>query len=346
MEMQTTASVSVSTSPTLMRRSKPVVILRDYYQHTNSSAAVSWPNGTSIGVATVEGTTEYRDMMRRLSLPESQHFAPPYGDGGEAMRDYPRQQLRKLRKRAGLPASTEAGIIGDMIIRLRLAVEASLGKRIDTAASSFPKLIALYEEEVWDGFEWAGLEHMQVLPWYGMTYQLMSNYAQQGFGLCSDYKHPDDCEKELQDVPHVLLNSILNVIYSREGLLVEWPKLTNAYYWYIQPYRTFEDFALGSNAEATTPEYWQVLQDRLLGWFQSQYYFWEGAPPSKVFVTGESAWKEEFKSALREACSFIENDPVYFDDDILYSGAKGTAELAKRANWLNPQNEEPVWRGW
>jgi len=114
----------------------------------SSAAAVSWPNGSNVALTTIEGSKDYREMMFRLSLPESQHIAPPYSTVLEYFRDQPRQALRKLLRKLKLPASKDACILGTMVKELRQKAEQILGHPIKTVVASFPMLSALSEEEI------------------------------------------------------------------------------------------------------------------------------------------------------------------------------------------------------
>jgi hypothetical protein len=282
--------------------------------------------------------------MRKLALPSSQHLAPPYLDYDEMFRDAPRQEWRKLRKRLGLPASNEARIIGQMLKTLRPQVEESLGHPISRAAASFPKLIALYEEEIWDAFEWAGLEYLQVLPWYGITYQFMSSQAANGLGLCSDYNDTPACKKDLEDTILSHTETVLNIRYSSDTISIEWPIVHCAYYWWISPDRILQDFDLGLKHAHSTPDYWQRVHDRIWQWFYNQPGRWKYTPPAKIFLTGDSADDKRFRQILKDVGGWQGNKPSYFEEDALFMAAKGTAELAKRAAYLNPDNRPPVWR--
>jgi hypothetical protein len=308
----------------------------------SSAAAVSWPNGSNIALTTVKGNKDYREMMYRLSLPASQHVSPPYNNVDEWLRDYPRQKLRRILRRLGQPASKEAHILGTMVKELRQRTEQILGHPIKAAVASFPKLIALYEEEVWDSFEWAGLEHMQIRPSGGMTYQFTANCAANGLGLCSNYTDVDGCMRELRNIRQG--QSEFNVRYTNDAFVVEWPILQSAYYWYIVPTRIVQDNELGSRTANRTDDYWQHMRERISQLILLREGSWKYQPPAHVFVTGEGAGDETFRQLLRDACTFRGNDPTFHDSDTLFMGAKGSAELAKRAVYLNPINRDPVWR--
>jgi hypothetical protein len=77
----------------------------------------------------------------------------------EWLHDRPRQKFRELRKAAGLPASDDVEAIGNMLRSLRERTEEHLGHTIPSALLTVPHLLALYDEDVRDAFEWIGLRY-------------------------------------------------------------------------------------------------------------------------------------------------------------------------------------------
>jgi hypothetical protein len=48
----------------------------------------------------------------------------------------------------------------------------------------------------------------------------------------------------------------------------------------------------------------------------------------------KSVQDKDFRSAVTEACFWSQDDLEFFDDDVIFMIAKGTAELAKRELYL------------
>jgi len=304
---------------------------------TYAAAAISFPNGTSFAVAQIDGIDEYKDFMRRVTLPSSMHIAPPYNSLDEWLKDYPRQQLRKLRKSLGLPASKDAGILGQMVKDLRRETEDFLSHEIEIAAGSFPDLIALYDEEVWDAFEWAGIEHQQSNTYHDLTWQVEAIFAASGFGLCPDYRNSSLCKDWNRQYPNLNLEE-LHVLYTREALHVALTRTRTAYWHFLGPHTLFTDFSFGSKAATGDEDYWHRMHKRFMHFLNSNAGNWRWAPPSKIFVYGESADNPVFRKLVREVARWNGNEPQFFDKDPIFMPAKGTAELAKRAFFLNPRN--------
>jgi hypothetical protein len=69
------------------------------------------------------------------------------------IKDAPRQAERARRKSQGLPASENVGILADMLGDLQTVAEEYLGHSIYYALAAYPKLAALYREDIEDVFE-------------------------------------------------------------------------------------------------------------------------------------------------------------------------------------------------
>lgn len=280
--------------------------------------------------------------MHRVSQASYRHLAPPYRRvNDEWVRDVPRQELRKLRKRLGLPASEDASVIGKMAVALKEKTEEILGHRIGGfhVAASFPRYVALYAEEVLDGLEWAGLRYRQVThsATYGDTCilrQASSAYAGIGLGLCSDYKNTSACVHELfPSFPPVGKESILIVTLSLNALIVEWFNMIHAYY--LSNMFEMYDFSLGSSQADSIPGYWEVVRNALKQHFAKHEWQWLHNTPRKVFISGESSNDPDFLSVLEDAVSWNGDELAFYKEDIDFLLANGTAELAKRAEYLD-----------
>ena len=184
---------------------------------------------------------------------------------------------------------------------------------------------------------------MQYRPFSGVTYQFTANYVANGLGLCSNYTDVDGCWEELHRGSKQG-ESVFNIRYTNDSFAVEWPELHTAYYWYIVPSRINQDNELGSGTPDRTDKHWELMRGRILELIMRRPGSWKSQPPSHVFATGEGTEDETFRLLLREACAFRGNDPTFYESDAKFMGAKGSAELAKRAVYLNPENRDPVWR--
>ena len=327
----------------------------------NSIAAVSYRNGSKFTIAKVEGKTEYNELLARISLASSQHIAfvyksgskrqcadiatrPPYTNFPDAFNDRPRQELRKARKAIGLPASEDVGVLASMLKGLVDAVESRLGCRLGSAAATSPHLLALYEEDMGDAFEYLHLNWLRLPVRYSHLRETSAAYAGYGFGLCTNFTDLSVCKDELQNWPSEV---VMAVLYTRFALTVSLSVTKSAYYLWELPYRHVEDFSLGRNAKYDNPReeyYWESLRRCLLDIMVHHQYF---PRPAKMLLLGESAHDERFNGVLTEALgSVMESMPAILQEGAEDVGAHGAAEFAMRSPWdpYRPLQEETLER--
>lgn len=116
-------------------------------------------------------------------------FRPPYEDDGEYWADQPRQGTRTALKALGLPASYEVGVLGQVIRSLRSDIELEFGIKITEAVFTSSHLLALYQDDLEDAAENAGIEY--IIPGYQFKpvfWETASAYAGHGLGLCEDWR--------------------------------------------------------------------------------------------------------------------------------------------------------------
>ena len=183
------------TSPSSLKEFPPdgpgigIALSTDY-----NTISVRQDNSAVQTVARIPVTQEYAKVLRRLSLPSSQHPAPPYRSLSELMHDRPRQWLRNFRKKFGYPASSDVGIIAEAIRKLITAVEEFLPPShlpLSSALVALPNAIALYPEDVQDALEYLGLQALRGHNVYTVLRALPAAYAGYELGLCT---HPGDFE--------------------------------------------------------------------------------------------------------------------------------------------------------
>ncbi|KAI9702328.1 MAG: hypothetical protein M1836_000807 [Candelina mexicana] len=181
-----------------------------------STASVAFDNGTIVDVARVEGTSEYNDVLTRLSLKssahptysphfcivkllylQSHHTRPPYYDCGAQKADLWRQWQRYFRKRFGSPGSPSAATLSNIISKLKAQTDLFLGPLgpLELAFITVPYLPALYNEDLLDAADHAKVQ-LLTLPGYihrsgdqaqWPVSELNTAYAGNGFGLDNQY---------------------------------------------------------------------------------------------------------------------------------------------------------------
>ncbi|KAK6086219.1 hypothetical protein SCUP234_02432 [Seiridium cupressi] len=305
------------------------------------TAAISFPNGTSQRIARVYGNQAYRDTLHKLSLWSSQHEAPPYTTPVQRSKDWPRQQERKARKAAGLPASEDVGAISSLVRALKEETEKAVGFSITSAAASVPLFPAIYDEDLYDSFEYIDLEYLQMIQYSYrgplLTYEPAAALAGHGFALCSNIAHPQACWKKDDGFWH---EYYYIVDYTKSSLLAYHTGTFSEGAYDIKVAQEYNLF-LGSDARFDNPNedhYWDGVRQVLLKPLLARSY----QMPTKIILVGESsddpAFREHFDDVLEEF--FKDAVPPIFDQDPVYVQAKGAAEFVRRSAYL-PKPTKP-----
>ena len=239
-----------------------------------------------------------------------------------------RQLLRKARKALGLPASHDVGLLAKMLSDLRSRVEEQIGKPVESAGVATLNLVALYQEDMQDAFEYVGLRYLIFPVRYGITYETSAAYAGYKLGLCSDYTNRSACKQEQVDMPSEV---VMAVLYTRTALTVSLSIMKSAYYLWEPPYRHLLDFSLGYDARPVNVAYegyWDAVGlklEQLL--IENSYY----KRPAKVLLMGDCVQDKTFQRILKQALSRqMEELPEILGSDSEGVAAKGAAEFAKR----------------
>jgi hypothetical protein len=249
-------------------------------------------------------------------------------------KDAPRQARRRQRKSQGLPASEDVGILAEMLGALRNAAEVHLGSKIYYALAACPNLVALYREDIEDAFEYLSLKSLDnPNNLFRLFREPAGAAASYGFGLCHDPSNVDRCNKEEYEMP---ITAVLTILYTKNALCVEVSVMKSAYAYY--PYPTSPpsiDFNLGSQALHDNPDeeyYWQAVRDRIMAGVA------EGLPgrrPTKVFLLGDSTHEDKFRDVMKDALkSILGYMPDIYDEDPVFSAARGAAEFAKHGGFF------------
>lgn len=259
---------------------------------------------------------------------------PPYRDAADLLKDIPRQRLRRERKAQGLPASEDVGTLSVMLQALRDAAESYLGHEISSALAATPNLVALYQEDVDDAFEYLGLESLDdPNPLFRMFHETAAAAASYGIGLCHDYTDRDACKEESIHMPDRIL---LSVLYTKDSLCVEMCVINSVYAtWPYAASPPSMDFSLGSDRIRDNPNeeyYWEGVKDTIYRGVLAGLRL--RRRPSVVFVFGESSMRTKFRSVLDDALRHLLGEvPEIMDKNPIFEPAQGAAELAKRGGY-------------
>ncbi|PGH10218.1 hypothetical protein AJ79_05473 [Helicocarpus griseus UAMH5409] len=310
-------------------------------QSSYTAAAVIFTNddGTLETVTdALQGGTSYRKVMAKLSLYSSQHNAPPYTNEQQYWTDIPRRIRRALRKKSGLPASREVGVLGRQIRKLRRKIESDLSIRVKDAPIAVQHLVALYQDDVEDVAHYAGIEYSEPSGlFHPVLWESGSAYSGYGFGFCKNYTDEEQCRAEDIDRPRI---RVFAVHYSRAALGVSMVEVSSGVHPWEPDYRHNENFTLGADAVdsySSDIDYWAdvkaALLDIMVPWTILK-------KPEKILLTGDMVRGEKFMHVLKTTVEgHLGYVPPIYSDDATVVVAKGAAEMRRRGR-------QPIVRGY
>lgn len=225
-----------------------------------------------------------------------------------------------------------------MIKALKEETEKMLGLRITKAAASVPRFPAIYDEDLYDAFEYAGIDYLQIKwgengpAWGFLTYDTLAALAGHNLSLCADYTNGNSChDKDMTEDMDVYLL----VTYTQADL-----KVSNVVVHGHDLYHTHDETSLylglgnsSSGEQSTDGAYFEEVMDKLVVPLTQRY------SPTKIIYVGDCAHDEVFRSfADWRFRSYFEQRnekmPEIIDSDAIYTQAKGVAELARRRLYL------------
>lgn len=204
-----------------------------------------------------------------------------------------------------------------------------LGQRICSVVVSSPYSIALYDEDISDALNYAGLEPLTDRSLQIQPHQLSAASGGVGLGLCEHSEDFERCKQEERDLPY---EQVLVISYTKDALEVSLAAVKSAYRPIEPENHHLIDWDLGENSldsYSRVDAYWIVIRGRILELGYSEY-------PKKqitaVMLLGESAHNEDFQHNVIDALQEFQDDlPIIHRADPLYLAARGAAEYAKRA---------------
>ena len=298
------------------------------------TAAVSFPNGTTIDISQTYGSAIYNKVIAKLSLECSQHPTPPYYGRGYRS-DLPRQIRRKLRKAIGLPASKDVAALATVLELLKTMTEGEVGS-FDYAFVTVPHLPALYNEDLIDACKYVGLQ-LLTLPWYVFrsgdqaewpVTEVNTAMAGNDLGICEDFQNLTHCGEQIHCYGS---NNVLSVLYTAEALTAHVSPICNSMHFYAAG--GIANFSLGYNPALPSPNsYWPEIRSALRDAMGS--YLDRGHTLGLVVAHGEGVISQpSFMTLLLEEvkkAQFSGELPIFTAKNPVYAGARGAAEFGKR----------------
>jgi hypothetical protein len=267
------------------------------------------------------------DTHDTLTIMNSQELKrPPYQKPEQAFNDIPRQWWRNFRRRLGLPASSDVGILAELLEHVVEAVSPLMGDQ-KAAVISFPDLPALYQEDILDAAGFVGLLALQVEKWEKVQPQKhVAAFAGYGLGLCEDYKNWTKCHEEAAIMPwrHVVLFD-----YTKSALLLHHRYYKTAWVDRALQFDMASSFDLGSTKDANEGD----IRDFVLQFMRRYIWPHEGMVVDFI-LTGEPENYRDGKAlrAIEEAADIVGSTVEAFFSNPDYVAARGATEMAFRSS--------------
>lgn len=229
-----------------------------------------------------------------------------------------------------MPASQDVGHLAGLIVHLREQVETHLGNPIESAVVTWPRILALYQEDILDAVEYVGLESPDIRFETQLQHKWAAGMAGHDIGMCHDYSSRAACGEEEMTWPK---QSNLAVLLTAGGLECSWDSyFRSAYfggvggdemrgYWFV-------DFELGldSLSDGLEDHFWARVEQRIVGLGFRQE---SSGPIESVEFMGEGAKEQRLQDILRRLVSALRvQEPLWLDDFPVYAAARGAAEFA------------------
>ena len=248
---------------------------------------------------------------------------------------------RQIRKRRGLPATEDVGVISNMLEQLRLTCENKLGYSVTAAVTATPTLPGMTTEDLEDAMEYAGLASLKSYNYFGDVSETSAAFAGYGFGLCSNSRDLEACEEEEAEMP---LRRVLAVGLTDTTLSVAYTVLQHAHSSWEA--KSVLDDALGLEALNSQPDaasYWNSVRTAI-----TKVAAVASEPLDTLLLLGEHGANEKLLDTIREALDNFSsvgrsiNVQSSASLDPLYVTAKGAAIFAKRFQEMPWACKEPA----
>jgi hypothetical protein len=333
---------------------------------THAAASISFGGDTNLTIPVnfKAGDINYRATIDHLSTSDARHVRPPYSGylvpcpSIYCPNELARQWSRSIRKKVGLPATTDVGRLAQPLRPLIAELDAMITTKgfawNRDALLVTPALQALYDEDIRDVVEYLGLRQIDAPRLHGHPhgpgdmgcqgpYEAQAAFLAAGLGMCRQWWDPSACKAEVDGWS---LEYVLTLEYTRAGIVISRAGMRIAEIPIGYPYNaemySWAGFGLfGSDSQSRNENedgYWRnisaAVTSRLHGagsWYNI----------SNVFIFGESAASEDgrkLESIVRAVLGQVQDlEPLFHRTDAMYAVAKGAAEMAKRGGpqWAN-----------
>ena len=308
------------------------------YLNVFRTAAIRYHNSSCHDVVRIEGTEEYKNLMRGLAVGETrdtiytsgERWKAAHGLAGHSSKskvdlDLAQHQLTQYLR-------NPAQIIGSLLYKLKASAKVSIPQPFSSALATFPNFPGLQYQVVLDAFNYASIHLLNK----GRVAPVAAAAAANGLGLCETYTELDVCDVE---EAQLAMKRVLTIDYTRAALTVTLSPFQashNSFDWNEHRAWNLGADALPGMEGGELDEYWQLVRYEIQ---KLPKKVQPARPITHVVLTGESALNEAFLDVVRDALSdvLLEDVALSFTETSvtnmvspLFATARGAAELAKR----------------
>jgi hypothetical protein len=242
-----------------------------------------------------------------------------------------------------LPASDDVGTLSTLIRELKSEAEKVPRLNIKSASACVPHLPGIYDEDLYDSFEFAGMEFIQLFStsYHGrlLVYESPAALAGHELSVCPNIEQPQKCWTD-----DTLVDNYYVVDYTKSSLFAYHTGTSR-----VGVYHTYDtvvfDLDLGLDARHNSADeeyYWEEVPKVPLKPLLEISH----RPPSIIILVGDCSNDATFRNVLDGILKswFKDNVPRIIDTDPVYTQAKGVAELVRRSVYLpKPRKPECVY---
>ena len=304
------------------------------------TAAIRYHNSSVHDIVRIEGTQEYKTLMRGLAVGDSRDTIHTLGERERWKTEHGRTGHNLNCEINFGPAQNQlapslrdpAQIIGSLLCTPKTSARASISQPFSSALATFPNLPGLQYQIISDAFDYAGIHLLNE----GRLAPVAAASAANGLGLCETYAELDVCDVE---EAQMAMKRVLAIDYTRAALtatLSPFQASHNGFDWNEHRAWDLGADALPDREGGELDEYWQRVRDEVQKLPKKAQV---GRPITHVLLTGESALDEAFLDVVRDALSDVLPEAValsFRETSViqmvspLFAKARGAAELAKR----------------
>ncbi|CZR67395.1 uncharacterized protein PAC_17294 [Phialocephala subalpina] len=293
------------------------------------TAAIRYHNGTVIDVGRVEGSTEYKDLMNRLSGPYKR-YGPPFKTPLDRI-EYDLDRAKRLaRKFKGIPSTEDVATLSSMLSQLRWLFSRETHMDVYGVVLSMRQMANLLPEDLTEALDWSAMYLIRSYKHqYGPLHNANSAWAGMGMGICEHWQDIEKCEEEEE---RFTPKQSLALTYTYDELAVEIVVMLNAHTSFRIVQERFTDLSYGTwDNDRSNMTYWDTIGRKVVE--TSKKSAW---PIEELILMGEYAEEKRFLDSIWKALGDTLDIQKLWEPlqrpgfNAEFVAARGAGEMAKR----------------